>query len=446
MVKGILLLGVLCCIAGIANTKPIMDTHESTLENGLKVIVREDHRAPLVTSQIWYKVGGSYENEGNYGISHALEHMMFRGTVSYPPGYFFKIIAEHGGQQNAFTGYDYTCYYQQLDAAQLELSFEMEADRMQNLLLSEEQFSKEIRVVAEERRLHVEDNPVAITRELFFATSYINNPRQHPLLGWMSDIHNLTVENLREWYKTWYVPNNAILVVVGDVNPEEVFELAKKYFGSIKSVEIPQLKTRKAPPYVGSKHINVNLPTAVPRLLLGYNLPVVKTAEEAFEPYALVVLMMALDGGNSARFSENIIRGQSLAANMSTSYNPFQLFSGQLTISATANEGHSLDELKEAVLIEVKRLQEELLKEDELHRIKINALAEYIFRQDSMTHQANELGSLESVGLSWRLADNYLDLIQSVTAEQVQAVARKYLINDRLTTAYLSPSQMEKTK
>lgn len=397
MARGILLLGVLCCTAGIAIAQPISDTHEKLLGNGLKIIVREDHRAPVVVSQIWYKVGGSYENDNCYGVSHALEHMMFKGTTNYPSGYFSTIIAEHGGQQNAFTSYDYTTYYQKLDAAQLELSLALEADRMKNLLLSEEQFSKEIQVVEEERRLRIEDDPNARTRELFFATSYINNPRQHPLLGWMSDIQNLTIGDLREWYKTWYVPNNAILVVVGDVDPQRVFDLAEKYFGSIQAGDIPSLKPREAPPYVGTKHVNVNLAADVPRLIMGYNLPVLKTAEDPMEPYALTVLMMALDGGNSARFSEHLIRGKSLAANITTAYNPFQLFYGQLTIVATPAEDHSLDELKEGFLIEIQRLQNELLTEEELHRIKTNALADHIFKQDSLIHQANELGSMESV-------------------------------------------------
>lgn len=445
MTKGILLLGILCCTAGIVNSKPIMETYEYTLDNGLKVIVREDHRAPLVVTQIWYKVGGSYENDGSYGISHALEHMMFRGTHSYPAGYFSKIIAEHGGQQNAFTGYDYTSYFQKIDAQQLELCLSMEADRMKNLLLSEEEFSKEIKVVAEERRLRIEDNPEARTREFFFAAAYVNNPRQHPLIGWMSDITSLTVKDLREWYKTWYVPNNAILVVVGDVNPQNVFDLAEKYFGPITANAIPPLKPRQSPPYVGKKHVDVNLPTDVPRVMMGYNVPVIKTAEEAYEPYALTVLLMALDGGSSARLSENLLRGKSVAANISSAYNPFQLFSGQLTISASPSEGHGLDELKQDLLLQIKRLQEELLREDELHRVKNNALAEYLYKQDSMTQQANELGVLESVGFSWQLADTYVDEILNITAEQVQKVARKYLVSDRLTTAYLIPST-EKTE
>jgi zinc protease len=445
MAKGILLLGILCCTAGIANCKPIMDTYEYTLENGLKIIVREDHRAPLVVTQIWYKVGGSYENDGSYGISHALEHMMFRGTEAYPAGYFSKIIAEHGGQQNAFTGYDYTSYFQKIDAAQLELCLAMEADRMQNLLLSEEEFSKEIKVVAEERRLRIEDSPEARTRELFFAAAYVNNPRQHPLIGWMSDINTLTVDDLRSWYKTWYVPNNAILVVVGDVNPQTVFDLAEKYFGPIPAKTVPTLKPRQSPPYVGPKHVDVILQTDVPRLMLGYNVPVLKTVEDSNEPYALLVLLMALDGGSSARLSENVLRGKALAANISSAYNPFQLFSGQFTISASPSEGHSLDELKQELLVQIKHLQEELLKDEELERIKTNALAEYLYKQDSAIQQANELGILESVGFSWQLSDHYVDELQKITAEQVREVAKKYLVSERQTTAYLMPS-LEKTK
>lgn len=445
MVQRILLLALFYCIAlpvPAANLVNI-NTQEYMLDNGLKIVVREDHRSPLVVSQVWYKVGGSYEHAGSTGISHALEHMMFRGTPIHPAGQFSRLIAEVGGQQNAFTGHDYTAYYQQLAVSNLPLCFELEADRMQNLSLAQDAFEKELKVVQEERRLRTEDNPDAKAHEHFYAASFINNPYQHPVIGWMTDISALSVGDLRAWYQSWYGPNNATLVVVGDVKPHEVFELAKKYFGPLKPITVPTFKRPEEPPYVGERRINVSLPAEVSRLFMGYNVPVIRTASESWEPYALLVLTLALDGGNSSRFSENLLRKQAVAANIQSWYNPFSLFSSQLGFSATPTEGHSLTELEAAFLAEIDRLQKTPLEESELKRIKAITLANELFKQDSIEEQANKIGSLETVGLSWRLFDSYKEQVQAVTAEQVQLVARKYLLPERRTIAYLTPQKMD---
>jgi len=203
---------------------------EFKMANGMKVLVREDHRAPVVVSQVWYKVGSSYEHSGITGVSHVLEHMMFKGTKKHAAGEFSRIIAENGGRENAFTGKDFTAYFQQLEKSRLKVSFEMEADRMRNLTLPEEEFKKELAVVIEERRTRTEDKASSLTSEQFYATAFTNNPYHQPVIGWMNDLENMAVSDLRDWYEKFYAPNNATLVVVGDVNAEDVFELAKKYF------------------------------------------------------------------------------------------------------------------------------------------------------------------------------------------------------------------------
>ncbi len=190
---------------------------ETTLDNGLRVIVKEDHRAPVMVSQVWYKVGSSYENDGITGVSHVLEHMMFKGTPKRPAGEFSRIIAANGGRENAFTGQDYTAYFQQMEKSRLKVSFELEADRMRNLLLQPAEFAKEIKVVMEERRLRTDDEPQSLTQEQFTAAAFVNSPYRHPIIGWMDDLENLRTEDLREWYQKWYAPNNATVVVVGDV-------------------------------------------------------------------------------------------------------------------------------------------------------------------------------------------------------------------------------------
>lgn len=437
----ILLLGILWCTVNIvsAQNDTSLGIEEFTLDNGLKIIVQEDHRAPVAISQIWYKVGGSYEHDGITGISHVLEHMMFKGTVKHPAGEFSRIIASHGGQQNAFTAPDYTAYYQQVAASQLPLCLELEADRMNNLTLSNEEFSKEINVVLEEQRQRVEDKPEGRAKQRFFAGAYVNNPYRHPTIGWLGDILNTSTEDVRAWYKRWYGPNNAILVVVGDVSSKEVFKLAQQYFGKIDPIQILKQKPELEEQPLGERRLEINIPTQTPHLFMGYNVPCVFSAEEFWEPYALTVLIKALDGGNSSRFSQHLIRGKSVAADIDSWYNPFQLHSTVMTFFSTPTEGISFEILEQAFLEEIFHLQTELMSESELKRIKIKAIAEHIFGRDSMSNQAREFGALEAVGLSWQLSDAYVDLIQAITKEQVQAVAKKYLIKQRLIIAKLIP-------
>ena len=243
------------------------NVYEKTLKNGLKVIVKEDHRAPIMVSQVWYKVGSSYEHNGITGVSHVLEHMMFKGTKKYPPGEFSRIIAANGGQENAFTGRDYTAYFQTMEKRRLPISFEMEADRMRNVVLLEEEFKKEIQVVMEERRMRTEDNPHALTYEQFSAAAYVNSPYHWPIIGWMNDLENMNVDDLAKWYRTWYAPNNATVVVAGDVNPDEVFALAKEHFGDIEPSVIPKVKPRTEIKQKGIKRLTVKAPAQVPALL-----------------------------------------------------------------------------------------------------------------------------------------------------------------------------------
>ena len=243
--------------------------HEFTLDNGLKILVREDHRAPVVISQVWYKVGSSYEPSNLTGISHLLEHMMFKGTPTVPGGEFSRLIAANGGDENAFTSRDYTAYFQTLEKERLELSFRLEADRMRHLLLKPEDVSKEAQVVTEERRLRTEDQPESLTSERFNAAAYLTSPYRHPIIGWMQDIQALSLDDLKHWYQQWYAPNNAVLVVVGDVDPTQVRDLAQKHFGPLPPSELTPPKPAGEQPQLGERRIVVNTPAEVPSSLLG---------------------------------------------------------------------------------------------------------------------------------------------------------------------------------
>lgn len=412
---------------------------EYMLDNGMKVIVKEDHRAPVVVSQVWYKIGSSYEYQGITGISHVLEHMMFKGTRDVPAGEFSRIIAANGGNENAFTGRDYTAYFETLSADRLEIALKLEADRMANLVLDPEQVRKETEVVKEERRLRTEDKPTGLLYEQFNAVAWRASPYQNPVIGWMNDLDNLKLEDLAEWYRRWYSPGNAILVVAGAVQPDEVKALADKYFGPIPRVDLPEPKPFIEPPQFGETRVQVSVPAKQPYLMMGYKTPVVGQAEEAWEPYALTVLAAILDGGSSARLAKELVREQAIAASAGAGYDAYSRLPGQLLLDGTPTDGNDLGEIEAALRAQVKRLQDEPVSKEELDRVIAQAVAQKVFKLDSLFYQAMEIGLLETIGLDWRLADTELERLKAVTPEQVQAVARKYLVDDRLTVAVLKP-------
>jgi zinc protease len=420
-----------------ATTDPMV--HEYQLKNGLKLIVKEDHRAPVVITQVWYKVGSSYEHSGTTGISHALEHMMFRGTKNYSAENFLQTVAENGGQQNAFTSSDYTAYYEIISNDKLPLVFKLEADRMRNLSLRPENFTKEIQVVMEERRMRTEDDPQQLTYERFMAAAHVANPYHHPVIGWMDDLKHMTVNDLRQWYQTWYAPNNAILVVVGDVKPEDVYQLAQKYFGPISRSELPAIKPEKEVTSLGTRTITVAAPAQLPYLLMGYNTPAVTTAKEQWQPYALLVLAGVLDSGNSSRLESRLVRGKQLASQIDVDYDLYSRLDNLLVISATPAPGFTIDQVENEILDQIKQLQDQLVTADELERVKAQVIAGKVYQKDSLSSEASEIGSLEAVGLSWREADQVIEKIQKITPEQVQSVAREYLITKNMTTAILQP-------
>jgi len=403
------------------------------------VLVKEDHRSPIAVSQVWYKVGSSYEPGGITGISHMLEHMMFKGTDKHAAGEFSRIVAENGGEENAFTGTDYTAYFQTMEASRLAVSFELEADRMRNLHLLPDELKKELQVVTEERRMRTDDNPQAKMQEHFNAMAYTNSPYKNPVIGWPSDIENYKVEDLQAWYQRWYAPNNATLVVVGDVEPKAVFALAEKYFAPLKPSDLKPLKPQAEVEQLGVRKMTIKLPAKLPYLVMGYKVPVLKAAEHEWEAYALEVLAGVLDGGSSARLESGLVRGKQIAVSVGASYSLTSRLPELFTLEATPAEGKTVWNLESALKDEITKLQINLVDKDELQRIKAQVLAKAVYERDSGFYQAMQLGMLETVGLSWKVADEYVEKVNQVTAEQVRDVARKYLIEDKLSVAYLEP-------
>ncbi len=432
----------LCLWAGVAGADP--GVSERVLENGLKILVKEDHRAPVVVAQVWYKVGSSFEYGGITGVSHILEHMMFKGTQNHPPGDFSRIIAENGGEENAFTGQDYTAYFQRLEKSRLAVSLELEADRMRNLQLTAEEFVKEREVVLEERRMRTDDQPRSKTYEYFMTVAHTNGGYRNPVIGWADDIRNLAVKDLQDWYELWYAPNNAVLVVAGDVDPDAVFSLAAGHFGPLKSGNANTPKPRVEVDQLGLRRLIVRLPAELPYLVMGYKVPVLKTIDKEADAYALEVLAGILDGGDSARLASRLVRGKQLAVSAGAGYDLYARLKSLFVFDATPAPGNSLEQVENALKDEIRELQTELVNPGELERVKAQVLAEKIYERDSIFYQAMQIGLLETVGLGWQRMDEYVDRINRVTAEDIRESAKKYLIDDQLTVAHLTPLPMER--
>jgi zinc protease len=411
---------------------------ERTLPNGMKVIVKPDHRAPVVVSQVWYRTGSMDEQDGTTGVAHVLEHMMFKGTEKVPAGEFSKRIAAAGGRENAFTSRDHTVYFQQLEKSRLPLAMELESDRMRNLTLSADEFGKEIQVVMEERRMRTEDDPQAQVYEQLMATAYEEHPYRRPVIGWMSDLENMTVQDARNWYDEWYDPNNAVLVVVGDVEPEAVFGLAERWYGEVPSRVLPLRKPLSEPEQVGIKRIEVKAPAKLPYLLMAWHAPRLEKPED-WEPYALQVLSGVLDGNSSARLPQSLVKEQRVAVDTGSGYDAVSRGPGLFLIDATPSEGRTVEDVGSAIRRELGKIKEEGITEAELARVKAQVIAADVYQRDSVFYQAMLIGEYETAGLGYRMLEDRVNRLRAVTAEQVRAVANKYLNEDNLTVAVLDP-------
>ncbi len=417
-------------------------TNEFSIDNGLKVVVREDKRSPVVVTQVWYKIGSSYEQFGSTGLSHALEHMMFKGTPKVPTGEFSRLVSFLGGEDNAFTTDDYTAYYQLYSNTRLPLALELEADRMSNLVLDENEFKQEIKVVMEERRQRTDDNPQGLALERFQSVAMLTTPHRNPTIGWMSDLENMKIDDLRQWYKKWYAPNNATLVIVGDVKTDEVKKLVNQYFAKIPAQSLPSIATPKELRAIGERHVNLEIPAKVANLYMGFNVPSVSSASTPKEAYALRMLAGVLDEGLSARLESRLVRQKRILSAVNSSYRPFSRGDTLFTITAIPAEGYSLDQAEEAILDEINALKTEAISNDELNTVYASIIADNVFSQDSISAQANQIGALESIGLGWRILDDYSNNLKAITTDDIRQVAQQWLIPANMTTLYLKPTAL----
>lgn len=428
-------------ISALANAPHPQLTHEFMLDNGLKVIVREDHRAPVVVSQLWYKVGSSLETSGHTGLSHMLEHMMFKGSTRLGPGEASRILRDLGAEENAFTGDDFTAYYQVLAKDRLAVAFELEADRMTGLRLPPDEFRHELEVVKEERRLRTEDKPNALAFERFKTLAYLSSGYRNPTIGWMADLNRMTVDEARDWYETWYAPNNATLVVVGDVTEAEVQALARHYFGSILPRSLPVARQPLELPEPGERRLTLHVRTQLPGILMGFNVPSLTTSTNPRQIHALRLLSGLLDGGDSARLPVRLERTEELVTGASVRFDANTRGDSLFLLSATPNvqKQHTLDEVEAGLWRELKNLQETPPAPEELERVRAQVIAGLVYERDSIAQQASAIGQLESVGLSWRVMDEELQALAAVTPEDIQNVAQTFFTASRVTTAHILP-------
>ncbi|OJY56461.1 pitrilysin family protein [Thiobacillus sp. 0-1251] len=414
-----------------------------TLDNGMRVIVQEDHRAPVMVSQVWYRAGSMDEFNGTTGVAHVLEHMMFRGTNTVPPGEFSKRIAAAGGRENAFTNRDHTAYFQQMQKDRLELAMQLESDRMANLVIRDDLFAKEMQVVMEERRLRTDDQPQSVVYERLMATAYQESPYRRPVIGWMDDLQHMSAQDARDWYARWYVPNNATLVVAGDVKSDDVIAMAKRYFGVIPARVLPVRKPQDEPAQIGEKRVVVKVPAKVPYLLMAWHAPILKDWEKDTAPYALQILAGVLSGNDSARLQKSLVKTQQIAVSTSAGYDAVSRGPGMFMIDATPAPGKTADELEKAIRGQVERIQREGVSEAELARVKAQVIAADVYQRDSLFYQAMQLGEYVTAGLPPEALAHRVDKLRAVSAGEVQAAARQWLQDDQLSVGILDPQALQ---
>ncbi len=416
------------------------DTHEFMLNNGLKLIVREDHRAPTVAHMVWYRAGSMDEVNGKTGVAHVLEHMMFKGTHKVKAGEFSKLVAAVGGRENAFTSRDYTAYFQQVEKSKLDEVIRLEADRMSNLNFDDAEFLKEIQVVMEERRLRTEDNPSSLLNESLMATAYMSSPYRHPVIGWMNDLQNMKPADARDWYRSWYSPNNATVVISGDVDPKQILKAVEKYYGAITAHELPVRKPQIEPVQKGMKQVQVKAPADSAQLAMAWKVPRLEPGKlDDPEPYALELLTAVLDGYDNARLNRTLVKQEKVVNDVGVGYDMISRGPELFLISVSIAKGKTVSQAQASIRKALDELKQKGILESELKRIKVRILSDQIYKRDSIFGQAMEIGTAEMAGFSWRDIDYMLEKMQTITPEQVQAVAKKYLIDEGLTIGVLDP-------
>jgi len=417
---------------------PVMafsEIKEEILKNGLKIIFIEEHSVPLTTFQVWYKAGVIDEPEGKSGISHLLEHLMFRGSKNYPGNVFSKIIQSHGGIDNAFTTKDYTVYFQKLSSQKIDISIELESDRMANLLFLPEDFELEKRIVLEERRQRYEDDPESLIIEEVISTAFKIHPYRKPVIGWTEDIQSITLEDVKNYYSEYYCPQNAFIVVAGDIKIDETKKKIKEKFEKISVCKSnPKRKVIYEPLQYGEKRVILKKKTHLPMIVMSYKVPAYPNRDSL----SLEILSTIAGEGKSSRLYRKLVIEKALVVDVSTSNSPLSRDGFLFFIVASLKDAEKADEVERIIREELEKLKNEPPSEKELEKAKNQIEASFLFNQDSIFGRALFIGKFEILG-DWKMIDAYRKEIMNINAGDVQEVAKKYFVSDNLTVGILLP-------
>ena len=414
---------------------PQVAVTEATLENGLRVLVQDDPRNPIVAVQVFYRVGSRNERPGATGLAHFLEHMMFKGTPTYGRGQISRLIEENGGRENAYTTKDVTSYYTNIAADKLDLVLRIEADRMRHLLLDAAEIDSERKVVMEERRMRSEDDPDGLVNEAMSSLAFVAHPYRWPIIGWMSDIARINRTELRAFYDTYYLPNNAIVVIAGDVRAPAALAMVRRHFAGVPRGPAPPPVTAVEPPAIDERRLVVRREQAqLPVVNIAWHVPN-HTSPDA---PALELLSTLLSSGRASRLYQKLVYEKRMVLGAGGDYSYFSLDPSLFWFYAAPLPGQAPEAVEQALLAEIERLKQEVVPEEELARARNQIEASFVWQQDSVFSRASALGRFEMLG-SWRLFDDYLPRLRAVTAADLQRVARTYFALDRKNVSILLP-------
>ena len=442
-----LLVVVVALLGGLAGTAPAagqtaapaaaqqLAVTEATLDNGLRVLVQDDPRNPIVAVQVFYRVGSRNERPGATGLAHFLEHMMFKGTPTYGRGQIARLIEENGGRDNAYTSKDLTSYYTNIAADKLDLVLRIEADRMRHLLLDAAEIDSERQVVTEERRMRSEDDPDGLVYEAMSSLAFKAHPYRWPIIGWMSDIARINRAELRAFYDTYYLPNNAILVIAGDVRAPAALAMVRRHFAGLRRGPAPPPVTAVEPPAIDERRLVVRREQAqLPVVNIAWHVPN-HTSPDA---PALELLSTLLSSGRASRLYQRLVYDKRMVLGAGGDYSYFSLDPSLFWFYAAPLPGQAPEAVEQALLAEIERLKQEVVPDEELTRARNQIEASFVWQQDSVFSRASVLGRFEMLG-SWRLLDDYLPKLRAVTAADLQRVARTYFPLDRKNVSILLP-------
>jgi zinc protease len=418
----------------------LFDAQSFLLKNGLQVVVIPNHRAPIVTQMVWYKVGAADEAVGKSGVAHFLEHLMFRGTKSVPPGEFSRIVAQNGGEENAFTTHDYTAYFQNVAADRVELMMKLEADRMANLVINDAVVKPEREVIIEERRMRIGNSPSALFDEQLDTALYLHHPYQIPTIGWENEMHKLTAQDEQEFYKRWYAPNNAVLVIAGDVTAEKVRTLAEKYFGPIPSRPVPVRQRVEEPAKVAAARLSMKSPRVTEIQWSRQWLAPSYNRGEITEAYPLQVLAEVLGGSAASPLYKGLVIDKGLALSAGAYYDPNQFDLTTFGFTATLKHGITVTDFEVAIDDIVKNaLEGGGITADDVERAKQRMIAAAVYARDSLSGPARIAGTALSLGRTLDDVQDWPDKIAAVTPDQVRAAAKAVIHDDVAVTGVLMP-------